>query len=299
MIFVAAAGLASRLAKHLKGRKQLQQERRHLMDVAEAAAMDRHPIPAEEFEGYTDPKKYLEHQAASAARSTEKAYAHAKLLNIAAHHEHVATVSDELRTAGRSLASPEGLRTVGAIARAVSSRSRRRGGYYTDSYGRRRRRRGYASESMVDEGEEETPAETGEPEEVNDEGMVPAAEHVAGRVARGDTFGIQGATPAKLAGVAAAGVASYLVTRALLRHFGDQPMEAQRAGVEASKAFREARAEYQREHGVPPTGAQLRTMRDAWIHKLAELGYTVEGGAVEYQPNAAQRFLSTYSSEEE
>lgn len=109
-----------------------------------------------------------------------------------------------------------------------------------------------------------------------------------------------GLAAAKVVTVAAAGVAAYLATRAVLRHFAGSAKRAQEAAVAGALALREARAEYKAQMGKSVTQAEARRMFDAYVVQLNKLGYVANAAGVpQYNRSAAQRFLTSYLSEEE
>ena len=109
-----------------------------------------------------------------------------------------------------------------------------------------------------------------------------------------------GMAAARAITVAAFGVAAYLATRAVLRHFAGSAKRAQEAAVEGALALREARAEYTRQMGKAPSQPELRSMFDAYAVQLNKLGYiTNAAGVPQYNRSKAQQFLTSYLSEEE
>jgi hypothetical protein len=80
-------------------------------------------------------------------------------------------------------------------------------------------------------------------------------------------------TVGQLAVAGAAGIGAYLVTQALLKHLGGRAQRKEEAGVNAALAFREARAEFQRQQGRAPNRAELAEMKQAYQEQLVALGY--------------------------
>lgn len=109
-----------------------------------------------------------------------------------------------------------------------------------------------------------------------------------------------GLAAAKVVTVAAFGLAAYLGTRYVLRKFAGGAKRKQEAAVAGALALREARAEFQRQTGKPVSQREAREMFDAYAVQLAKLGYTVNAAGVpQYSRSAADRFLTSYLSEEE
>jgi hypothetical protein len=117
-----------------------------------------------------------------------------------------------------------------------------------------------------------------------------AAGAAGGAVTR--TGGIS--TAGKL-GAVAAGLAAYYVSSKILERVGNRALDKEEQGVEAALAFRQARADFERDQGRPPTSAEVRQMGAAYKATLAELGYDPSGVRVRTK---LENFLTTYGSEE-
>ncbi len=100
-------------------------------------------------------------------------------------------------------------------------------------------------------------------------------------------------TAGQVAVAAAAGAAAYLVTQRLLEHLGGRAQRAEEAGVNAALAFRQARADFQQQHGRPMNKAELKEAGDAMKAQLVELGY--DPVTFQRTRGAVSEFLETYN----
>lgn len=174
-----------------------------------------------------------------------------------------------------ALTNPGVIRT---IASAAKPRRQARGRYptYTDRYGRQR----YSTKPPGQE--MRIPA-----------GAVPSPgtpySFFRGAVGKGGAA----ATAGQVALAAGAGIAAYLVTQKLLQYLGGSAQRAEEAGVNAARAFREARADLARQQGKPITPAQVREMGAAYKAKLIELGY--DPVTFTRKRGAVSNFLEAYN----
>jgi hypothetical protein len=100
----------------------------------------------------------------------------------------------------------------------------------------------------------------------------------------------------KVAGVAAAGAAAYLVTHAVLKYLGGRALAKEQAGVAATLALREAREQLAQQQGKPLTKAQSQAMSAEWKRQLIGLGY--DPVTFTRKRSGAERFLSDYAPED-
>lgn len=160
-----------------------------------------------------------------------------------------------IATALNVLSAPGTVRAIASVARG-GSRRRQRYPTYIDRYGRQR----YSTKPPG--GELRLPA-----------GATPAPgtpySFFQGAVGKGGAA----ATAGQLAVAAGAGIAAYLVTQRVLAALGGKAQRAEEAGVNATLALRQARADLERQQGHKATPAQVREMSAAWKQQLVQLGY--------------------------
>lgn len=101
------------------------------------------------------------------------------------------------------------------------------------------------------------------------------------------------ATAGQLALAAGAGIGAYLVTQRLLQHLGGRAQKKEEAGVAATLALRQARADFEAQQGRKPTAAESREMSAAWKAQLIELGYNPV--TFTRQRSGVETFLETYN----
>jgi len=176
-----------------------------------------------------------------------------------------------------ALATPQGVALAGKIITTATRRSRRqRYPTYTDRYGRQR----YSYKEPG--GQLRIPA-----------GATPTPgtpySFFRGAVGAGGAA----ATAGQLAVAGAAGVAAYLVTQRLLAALGGRAQGKEEAGVSATLALRQARADFEKQHGRKLTAAESREMSAAWKTQLLELGYNPT--TFTRERSGFESFLETYN----